>query len=94
MERKDFELITIIAARKAEFYVKAKRNLLAALPPSVDHKEARLRLRRAISNLDNMLFVGVQEKASGTINPDLSVSELSLDVSGIVERVVNAVTAG
>ena len=92
MEQREFELVTNIAARKAEFYVKAKRNLLAALPPAVDHKEARLRLRQAISNLDNMLFVGEQEKASGTINPALSISELSLDASGIVEQVVNALT--
>ncbi len=93
MEQREFEIITIIAARKAEFYVKTKKNLLAALPPSIDQKEARLRLRHAVSKLDNILFVGEQEKSSGTINPALSIPELSLDVPGIVEKVVSAVTA-
>jgi len=90
MEPKDFELITIIAARKAELYKSAKQELLSTLPRYVDRNEAKLRLRRAIASLDNMLFVSDEEKATKTITPGVSVADLKLDESAIVREVARS----
>jgi len=68
--------------------------LLASLPSFIDKKEARLQLRRAISELDNTLFISEEEKASKTINPALLVSQLKLNNQEILDRVVKAMTEG
>jgi len=94
MDQKEFDIVSIIASRKAEFYVKTREKLLALLPPFVDKKEARLRLRRAISQLDNALFISEEEKESKTINPELSISQLKLNNKEIIDRVVEAMTTG
>lgn len=93
MNERAFQVITIVAARKAEFYVKTKRRLLASLPSFISDKEARLRLRRAISELDDTMFIGGQEIASRTIDPGLSVDSLNLDVTRIVDQVATAMAA-
>jgi len=94
MNQKDFDIVSIIASRKAEFYVKTREKLLASLPSFIDKKVTRLRLRRAISELDNTLFISEQEKASNTIDPALSVSQLKLNNQEILDRVVKAMTEG
>jgi hypothetical protein len=94
MDQKEFEIVSIIASRKAEFYAKTREKLLALLPPFIDEKEARLRLRRAISELDNSLFISEEEKESKTINSELSISQLKLNNEEIIGRVVKAMTAG
>jgi len=94
MDQKDFETVSIIASRKTEFYVKAREKLLASLPSFIDKKEVRLRLRRAISELDNTLFISEEEKASKTINPALLVSQLRLNNEEILDRVAKAMTEG
>jgi hypothetical protein len=94
MDQKDFEIVSIVASRKVEFYVKARQKLLASLPSFVDKKEARLRLRQAISELDNTLFISEEEKASKTINAALSISQLKLKNQGILDRVAKEMTKG
>ncbi len=93
MERPEFDVIAVIALRKTEFYVGVKEKLLKSLPPMVDREEVNLRLRRAISRLDDMLFVSAEERSSGTITPGLPIARLGLDEQEIARRIVNAVTA-
>jgi hypothetical protein len=92
MDQKEFDIAAIIASRKTEFYYNARNKILASLPPFVDKKDARSRLRRAISELDNTLFISEEEKASKTINPALSISQLSLRKEEIADRVIKAIT--
>jgi hypothetical protein len=93
MEQREFEAVSIIASRKAEFYISARRELLASLPASVNEKEARLLLRRAISELDNRLFISGEEKASNTIKPWQSIEKLKLDTQSILDEVLKRITA-
>jgi ribosomal protein L40E len=92
MQQKDFEIISIIASRKTELYINARNKLLASLPSDVDRTEAALRLRRAIAELDNVLFISEGEKRSNTIKAGLSVAQLSLDTQAISNSVVRAMT--
>ena len=94
MDQQDFQIISIMASREAEFYVKTREKLLASLPPFIGKSEARRRLRRAISELDNLLFIGEEEKASETIDPKLSVSQLKLNNQEILDQVMKAMTKG
>lgn len=94
MDQKEFDIVSIVSSRKAEFYMKTRDKLLASLPPSVDKKETRLRLRRAISRLDNALFISEDEKESKTINPELSILQLKLNNKEIIDRIVEAMTTG
>jgi hypothetical protein len=92
MQQKDFEIVSIIASRKTEFYINNRNELLASLPFAVDKTKAELRLRRAIADLDNVLFVSQEEKASKTIRAELSVTQLNLDTQAISNLVVRAMT--
>ena len=92
MQQKEFEIVSIIASRKAEFYVNTRNRLLDSLPPSVDRSEARLRLRRAIAELDNTLFIGKEERASNIIRAGLAVKQLNLDVQAILDLILEAMT--
>jgi len=94
MDQKDFEIVSIVASRKAEFYVKARQKLLPSLPSFIDKKETRLGLRRAISELDNTLFISEEEKASKTINPALTISQLKLNNQEILDRIAKAMASG
>jgi hypothetical protein len=90
MEQKEFELVSIIAGRKAEFYMNARDNLLASLPPNVDRDEARTRLRKAVAELENSLFISDEEKASNTVKAGLLVSQLKLNSDAILSRLTEA----
>ena len=92
MQQKEFEIISIIASRKAEFYINSKKGLLASLPSSVDRREAALRLRRAIAELDNALFISEEEKASNIIKAGLSVKQLKLDTQPILNLIAQAMS--
>jgi predicted transcriptional regulator len=92
MQQKEFEIISIIASRKAEFYINTRDTLLSSLPSSVDRTETALRLRRAIADLDNVLFISEEEKTSNTIKAGLSVAQLNLDTQAISNSVVRAMT--
>lgn len=90
MERATFDLIPVIALRKAEFYLRLKDKLLAALLPEMDRGDVDLRLRRVISKLDNMLFISAKERASRTITPGTSVAALGLDEQELTRRILEA----
>jgi hypothetical protein len=92
MQQEDFEIISVIASRKAEFYTNARDNLLDLLPSSADKGETRLQLRREIAELDNALFIGEEEKASDIIKAGLPVSQLKLDTQAILNRIAEAMT--
>ncbi len=92
MQQKDFEVISVISTRQAEFYTNARDKLLSLLPINVDKREIRLLLRRVIAELDNALFISEEEKASGIIKAGLPVSQLNLDTRAILNRIAEAMT--
>lgn len=90
MDRRQFEIITIIASRKTEFCLNAEKKLVGTLPPNLDQKEAVRRLRRVISELDNLLFLSDAEKTSVTVTPGVPVAGLKLDQQEIMSRIGEA----
>jgi hypothetical protein len=90
MDQNEFDIISIVATRKTEFYENAKRRLIASLPVSIDRDQAKSRLRRAISQLDNSLFISEDERNARIIDPALPVSELKLDKEEILAHMVRA----
>jgi hypothetical protein len=93
MERPEFEVIAVIALRKTQFYLGVKEKLLTSLPPTVDREDADLRLRRAISKLDNLLFVSDEEKSSSTITPGRPLAQLRLNEPEVTRWILDAMTA-
>jgi hypothetical protein len=94
MEQKEFDLVSIIASRKAEFYVNARKQLLSSLPWNVDKKKTETRLRQVIAELDNRLFISEEEKASNMIKPGVSIAELKLDTQAIRGQIIKGMTEG
>lgn len=94
MPEKEFNVISVIALRKAEFYRGARKELLALLPKTADKKEAIILLRHAVSTVDNSLFIDDVEKATKVINPEKSISELKIDRREIVKRVIKNMGVG
>jgi len=94
VERPQFEVIAVIASRKTELYLRVKDKLLELLPKSVNQEEGLRRLRHAISSLDNLLFVGDQERESQTIMPGLPILQLKLNQQEITRRIIDALTTG
>ena len=95
MNQKDFEIISIIASRKTQFYLMTKKKLFSSIGTRYSQMEKTLaaqRLRRVISELDDLLFIGENEKASKTIDPSLSLSQLNLKNEEIVERVLKSIS--
>jgi len=92
MQKKDFDIVATIATRKAEFYENVKNNLLASLPGDVNRTEADKRLRQAIADLDNMLFVSEEEKATEVIKAGLAVRDLKLNKDKILGPLLQAMT--
>lgn len=92
MEQKQFDIISIIASRKAELYINVRNKLLETLPSNVDKKKARTRLRRVIAELDNRLFISEEEKASNIIKPGLSIAQLRLDTKAILDQIIKGMT--
>jgi hypothetical protein len=92
MEQKQFDIISIIASRKAEFYINVRNKLLETLPSNVDKKKARTQLRRVIADLDNRLFISEEEKASNMIKPGLSIAQLKLDTKAILDQIIKGMT--
>jgi hypothetical protein len=88
LAQKEFDIISVVALRKAEFYRGAKKEFLALLPKTLEKNEAMSMLRHAISTVDNSLFIDEAEKISKTVDPKKSVSELKLDRQEIIERVI------
>ena len=90
MSLAQFELMAIVAARKAEFYVAARKKLVDSLPESIDRDTASDELRQAVSSLDNRLFIGPREMRTGIVNPLTRVSDLGLDASRIERELLSA----
>ena len=94
---KDFDYISIVASRKAEFYRFTKDRLIELLkkqsPDStVNEKEVDLRLRKSISELDNLLFLSEEEKATNLIAPTSQVQLSQKSKDEIQERLIRAMT--
>ncbi len=92
MDQKELEIVSIIAARKTEFYFAVRNKLIPSLMPIVEKDDARLRLRKVISELDNNLFISKQERDSQVIQPGLSVSKLNLDKQEIARQILEAMS--
>ncbi len=92
MEQNQFDIISIIASRKAEFYINIGRKLLSSLPSNVDRETVKVRLRKVIADLDNRLFISEEEKASSIIKAGLSIAQLKLDTQAILERITEGIT--
>ena len=92
MSQKDFDILSIIALRKSKFYQKTRDKLLRSLPRYVDQKEARLRLRKAMAERDNDLFIDEREKATKTIDPALPLERLRLNRQEIIRQVLKKLT--
>jgi two-component sensor histidine kinase len=95
INEKEFDIVAIIASRKTEFYLKATKRLLSLLlahAPLVNKNQADLRLRQIISQLDDLLFISDEEKASKTIDPTSSISRLKLNDREIIDRIVRSMT--
>lgn len=87
MSKETFETAVIIARRKAEFYERSKYEFLNQLP-EVERDEAKAIIRKAISEVDNSLFIGNKEKETKVIDPSTPVEELNLDKEKIASEVI------
>jgi len=89
MNEEDFRKTSIIALRKTEFYLRAKYRLKGTLLPTLSkdgYEKARASLRKAISLLDDDLFISETERENGRLNPSLEFSQLHLDTGQIEQR--------
>jgi hypothetical protein len=87
MSKEVFDAAVIIARRKAEFYERSNYEFLDQLPKA-EKDEAKAIIRKAISEVDNSLFVGNKEKETKIMNPSTPVEELGLDKEKIVSEVI------
>lgn len=88
MSKEAFDVIAVIAFRKSVFYQRSRDILLKQLPPYVNQKNARAAVRRAISSLDNSLFIGKEERETIRIDPSTPIEKLGLDESKIIDEVL------
>lgn len=91
MSKEAFEAATVIARRKAEFYERIKYEFLAQLP-EVERDKAKAIIRKAISEVDNSLFIGNKEKETKVIDPSTPVEDLGLDKEKIASEVIRKLT--
>lgn len=97
LSEKDFDYISIVASRKAEFYRFTKNRLMELLKKqspdsSVSDEEVDMRLRKSISELDNLLFLSEEEKTTNTIEPTSQVQLSQKSKDEIQERLIRAMT--
>ena len=88
MSEKEFDALAVIAMRKSKYYQKTRDWLLKQLPPTVDQRDVRRKLRSAIARVDNRLFLGEEEKKANTIDPTLPLERLQLNGDEIVKQVL------
>ena len=93
MNKETFDALTIIATRKAKFYQRSRNELFKHIPPSVNEKEVKAALRKAISEVDNSLFISKEEKDTKVIDPSTSVKNLGLDTDKIISEVIRKLSA-
>lgn len=90
MSQKDFDVLAIIALRKSKFYQKTRDLLLKEVPSNIDKQDVRQKLRKAIANLDNNLFIGEEERKTNIIDPALPLEQLQLNGEEIKKHVLKA----
>jgi hypothetical protein len=78
-----FDAIAVIAVRKSKFYERSRD-----VPQNMDQKRLRGELRKAISGLDNDLFIGQSEKATKKLDPSAPIEKLGLDSEKIIDAVL------
>jgi len=88
MQKKDFDALSIIAMRKAQYYEKIRGKVLSNFPPDANRADIGRRLRFAVSKLNNELFISEIEKSKNTIDPDIPIETLNLDNAEIVKRLI------
>lgn len=77
-EEKLFQITSIIALRKTEFFNRMWAKLKPKVPPEIEHK-VRQELLQVISNMPNTTFLSDGEKSTKTIDPKLDIAQLRLD---------------
>jgi hypothetical protein len=93
MSEQTFEALTIIATRKAKFYQRSRNELLKQIPPTVNKDTVKVALRKAISEVDNSLFIGKMEKETKVLNASTPIDQLGLDSDRIVAEVVRKLSS-
>ncbi len=92
MDEKTFQIIGIIAARKGAYYTLVRNEFLRQLKKQKkaisddEDQEMRARLRRAIAQLPNELFLGVQETSN--IDRSLGLDQIRLDTKRIAKEII------
>ena len=89
MSKETFDVLTVIAIRKAEFYERSRNQLLKSLPGDLNKDEVSQALRKAISEVDNNLFIGRKEKDTKIIDPSTPIEKLGLDTDRIISEVIH-----
>jgi len=93
LSKETFDAITVIAVRKAKFYVRSRDELLKRVPSSVDRDEVNVALRKAISLVDNSLFIGKNETVTRVIDPSTPIEQLDLDTDKIISEVIRKLSS-
>jgi hypothetical protein len=83
----------VIATRKARFYQRSRDELLKHVPSGVNKDEVKVALRKAISEVDNTLFIGRKEKETKLIDPSTPVEQLDLDTEKIISEVLRKLSS-
>lgn len=96
MSEQDFEVLTVIAARKSAYYTYVKGAFLKEISKTESmSKEMRQaveeRLLKAISELPNNLFLSETEKTNKKIYSNLSLDQLKLNQDKIKRLVLEKV---
>ncbi len=93
MSENEFEVLSVIAARKSLYYERVREAFLKSLRekkllPEDIEDEIKERLRKAISELPNELFISAKEKANHKIYSDMSIDKLDLNKEEITRLIL------
>jgi hypothetical protein len=91
MTEKEFDVISIVAARKSKLYNKILNSILKELPPQVDERGVRERIQMAIAAMDNRLLISASENANG-IKPSTPIEELGLNLEVIKHEIFRLIS--
>lgn len=93
MGEETFDALAVIATRKAKFYQRSRNELLKQLPATQKKDEIKSALRKAISEVDNALFIGKKERESKVIDPSTPIEQLDLDNDKIISEVIQKLSS-
>jgi len=85
--KKFFETSGVIALRKTEFHNKVWNAISIKLPLNIDREILEKMIMKTISELDNQLFIGKEEKAKRMIDPMATIDKLKLDEKRIMREI-------